>query len=370
MTENKPVGLYIHIPFCRSKCPYCDFYSFRPDGDIINEYKKAVIRETEEKNPLCDTVYFGGGTPSFAGEGFLCDILSRIRKTESCEITAECNPADTGREDYAFDFSALAKAGVNRISMGLQSGVESERKALGRLSGCAEISRAISRANEAGIDNISLDLMLGIPGQTKESLQKSIDFCASSGAKHISAYILKIEDETYFGKHREKLVLPDEDETCDFYLQAVKSLEEYGFKQYEISNFAFPGFESRHNLKYWYLEDYLGIGPAAHSFIGGKRFYRERDIYSFIKGEKPVPDGTGGDCEEYIMLSLRLSEGLCFSTLKEKYGVTPCKAFFDYAKKLEENSLAVLSDDKAALTPRGFLVSNSIITELIERLIP
>ena len=370
MTDKKPIGLYIHIPFCRSKCPYCDFYSFIPNGNIINDYKEAVIREIEEKNPLCDTVYFGGGTPSFAGEKTLCEILSHIRKAESCEITVECNPADTGREEYDFDFSALAKAGVNRISMGLQSGIESERKALGRLSGCDEISRAISRAKKAGIENISLDLMLGIPGQTKESLQKSIDFCASSGAKHISAYILKIEDETYFGKHREKLVLPDEDETCDLYLQAVKSLEEYGFKQYEISNFAFPGFESRHNLKYWHLEDYLGIGPAAHSFIGGKRFYRERDIYSFIKGEKPVPDGTGGDCEEYIMLSLRLAEGLSFDILKEKYNVAPGNAFFDYAKKLSENSLINLTDEGLSLTPRGFLISNSIITELIERLIP
>ena len=212
--------------------------------------------------------------------------------------------------------------------MGLQSAVDIERKALGRRGGCDDIKRAIERAKKAGIDNISLDLMLGIPNQTEESLKKSIEFCEKSGAKHVSAYILKIEESTPFYRIKDSLALPDEDETCDLYLYAVSELEKSGFYQYEISNFSQEGFESRHNLKYWHCEEYLGIGASAHSFVDGKRFYYERSIDSFISGQPPVNDGFGGDEEEYIMLALRLSEGLIFEEFESDSANRCRKALF------------------------------------------
>ncbi|MBR6360310.1 MAG: radical SAM family heme chaperone HemW, partial [Clostridia bacterium] len=313
--DKKTVGLYVHIPFCRSKCPYCDFYSFFPRPETVDRYVEKVCADIKDSPYRFDTVYIGGGTPSFIGEERITSIIKSADFTENAEITVECNPSDTGNTDKEFDFTALKNAGVNRISMGLQSAVDSERKSLGRKAGKDEVSRALERAMKSGIDNISLDLMLGIPGQSEKSLRESVDFCISSGAKHISAYILKIEDGTFFGKNRDRIILPDDDETADFYLAASGMLKSAGYKHYEISNFALPGFESRHNLKYWHSEEYLGLGPAAHSFIDGRRFYFDRDIEKYISGAAPVDDGEGGSEYEYIMLALRLSEGIVF----EKY---------------------------------------------------
>lgn len=364
--KMKPIGLYLHIPFCKGKCPYCDFYSTTPKDDVMDLYTHTLCGKIKTENRLYDTVYFGGGTPSLLGAERISKILVCINKTENCEVTLECNPSDAGAENSDFNFSTVKNAGVNRISLGLQSAVESERKALGRKSGCAEIERAIKRANEAGISNISLDLMLGIPNQTKESLKESIDFCSASGATHISAYILKIEEGTFFYKTKDKLTLPDEDETCDLYLYAVEELEKAGFKQYEISNFSKNGFESKHNLKYWHCEEYLGIGAAAHSFVDSKRFYYERSIESFINGAPPVDDGKGGSEEEYIMLTLRLCEGLNFKKYNSKFGKEIPQSFIKRAKELEAHKLTKVTEDSVSLTTEGFLVSNSVISSLID----
>lgn len=362
---DKAIGLYLHIPFCKGKCPYCDFYSVIPKGNALDAYTAALCGRLDEYGGLYDSVYFGGGTPSLLDAERIAEIMSHISITPDCEITLECNPSDAGAEDSDFDFEAVAESGINRISMGLQSADDGERRSLGRRAGRAEAQRAIDRAKNAGINNISLDLMLGIPGQTAESLRSSVDFCRGSGAKHISAYILKIEENTPFFRRKDSLSLPDEDETCELYLTAVSELEKAGFKQYEISNFSMPGFESRHNLKYWRCEEYLGIGAAAHSFINGKRFFFERSIDGFLTGNPPTDDGEGGDPEEYVMLALRLTEGLNFENYQKRFGCPVPKKIISMATELEKHGLTVCSNKSIALTVRGFLVSNSVISCLL-----
>ena len=361
----KPIGLYLHIPFCNGKCPYCDFYSVNPESEKVKAYVDALCREIDKTDRLYDTVYFGGGTPSLIGSDNIAKIMSHINRTSDCEATLECNPSDTGAVESRFDFSVVSKSGINRISMGLQSADNSERKILGRRGNCDDVERAIERATKSGIDNISLDLMLGIPEQTEKSLEKSIEFCKKSGAKHISAYILKIEEGTPFYRIKDTLSLPDEDETCDLYLTAVDLLGKAGYHQYEISNFFEKGFESCHNLKYWHCEEYLGLGASAHSFVDGKRFYYKRSIDDFIRDIPPVEDGFGGDEEEYIMLALRLSEGLIFEKFEKRFGKSVSENIIKKACELQKYGLVNLNDSSISLTVQGFLVSNSVISELL-----
>ena len=362
----KPKGLYLHIPFCNGKCPYCDFYSVNPESEKVTAYVDALCRETDKAGGIYDTVYFGGGTPSLIGSDNIAKIMGHINRTADCEITLECNPSDTGAVDSRFDFSVVAKSGINRISMGLQSADNSERKILGRRGGCDDVERAIERATKSGIENISLDLMLGIPNQTEKSLEKSVEFCKNSGAKHISAYILKIEEGTPFYGIKDTLDLPDEDKTCDLYLSAVEMLEKAGYHQYEISNFSEKRYESCHNLKYWHCEEYLGIGASAHSFFGGRRFYYERSIDDFIKGIPPVDDGSGGDEGEYIMLALRLSEGLVFDKYEKRFGKSVSENIIKKARELEKHGLVKLDNNSVSLTVQGFLVSNSVISVFLD----
>ena len=361
----KPIGLYIHVPFCNGKCPYCDFYSVSPEDETVKNYVDALCREIDNAGGIYDTVYFGGGTPSLIGSDNVAKIMSHINRTEDCEVTLECNPSDTGSINSRFDFSVAAKSGINRISMGLQSSDNSERAILGRRGGCEDVERAITGARTAGINNISLDLMLGIPHQTAESLKNSILFCKEMQANHVSAYILKIEEGTPFYAKKSALSLPDEDETCDLYLYAVKELKKAGYNQYEISNFSHKGFESRHNLKYWRCEEYLGLGASAHSFVNGKRFYYERSIDGFVRGKPPVNDGDGGDEEEYIMLALRLAEGLIFENYSKRFGKPVPDSIIKKAEQLEKHGLVKVTENNISLTVDGFLVSNSVISNLI-----
>ena len=363
-------GIYIHIPFCKSKCPYCDFYSFKADEKAKDSYLTAVLSYLEEYRSKItdgvDTVYFGGGTPSFFGGERIKEILSYIKDnykvTRDAEITVECNPSSVDE----MLVKSLSEAGVNRISMGMQSAVSKERITLGRHSDREKISGCIDLFRRYGIDNISLDLMLGIPYQTKESLKESIDFVCSQKVNHVSAYMLKTEENTAFYKKKDSLPLPDEDEVCDLYLYAIEELGKCGYNQYEISNFSKEGFESRHNLRYWRCEEYLGIGPSAHSFLGGKRFYYERDFDSFVKGASPTPDGDGGDSEEYIMLALRLTEGLQKERYEKRFGQDIDEALIKRALTLEKEGLVTVTEDRISLTVKGFLVSNSVISYLLD----
>ncbi len=362
-------GIYIHIPFCIKKCPYCDFYSFEASETKKDSYLKAVLlclkKWKEKTSDEIDTVYFGGGTPSVFGEKRIGEVLSFIKcnysLTDTAEITVECNPSSVSAEL----FEVLHASGVNRISMGMQSAVDKERKALGRLSDPYQVKNAVTMAKQAGIDNISLDIMLGVPCQSMESLDESIDFLLSLDIPHISAYMLKVEEGTPFDKMGESLILPDEDEVAEMYLHTSRRLTLAGYSHYEISNFAKKGKESRHNTRYWKGQSYLGVGPSAHSFIDGKRFYYERDFEAFSEGTEPVFDGYGGDKDEYIMLHLRLSEGLCFKEYEEKYGEKIPEEKISRMKKYEKAGLLKITDERIALTPEGFLLANNIIGEMI-----
>ena len=362
----KRIGVYIHIPFCNGKCPYCDFYSIRKDKDIENEYINELINRIDQnKDVKADTLYIGGGTPSCIDVDNLTKVISHAINVfdiqPNAEITVECNPSDNLEEKIP----KLAKAGVNRISMGLQSASDVERKSLGRKASPEDVLKAIKVAKDCNINNISLDLMIGIPNQTEDSLKKSIEFCANSGVTHISSYILKLEENTYFYKNKDKLNLPDDEETANLYKLSCDELDRYGFKQYEISNYAKDSFESKHNLKYWNCEEYLGLGASAHSFMNGKRYYCTRDINEFINGSDAVLDGEGGDFDEYVMMRLRLAKGLQNELVEQRFGHSIPNTMLQKAKELEKHGLAICKDKNIYLTKEGFLLSNSIISHLL-----
>ncbi len=367
-------GIYIHIPFCKSKCPYCNFYSYCEKTDKMAEYVNAVVEEINTLSRVeefvcgevfADTLYIGGGTPSVLSGEALEKIITAAKKKfhipESGEITVECNPASNMEVLLPY----LKKAGANRISLGMQSAVNSERKALGRSATAQRVRDVIDMTRKAGIENISLDVILGVPHQTEESLKETLDFCLSTSASHISTYILKIEEGTFFHKNAHRYNFPDEDAVCDFYEFCCEHLKKHGYSHYEISNFAKKGFESRHNTKYWDLENYIGIGPSAHSFYNGKRFFQPDDTDGFIKGEKAVFDCLGGDADEYIMLKLRLKKGLDLNELSRLYEQTDIKKIREKAHKLAQHGLVDFDGNTVSLTSKGFLVSNSVINEFI-----
>ena len=259
----------------------------------------------------------------------------------------------------------MHESGVNRISMGLQSAVDSERRILGRLSDKNQVENAVKAAQKVGFSNITLDVMLGVPNQTEKSLKETLDFCLSLGVPHISAYILKLEENTHFYRNASKYNFPDEDLTADLYLQMCEVLEKGGIMQYEISNFAKSGFESRHNLKYWHCEEYLGLGPSAHSFIDGKRFYFDRDFQSFMNGDSPIQDGLGGDFTEYAMLNLRLAEGLNEDKVINRFGHSIPDEIYEKSKIFIDNGYMQKTGNGLSLTRKGFLISNTILSEIL-----
>ena len=355
----EPIGLYLHVPFCATRCPYCDFFTQRPVGDALAVYAetmKTELRATRDQPIRADSVYFGGGTPSVLPGDLFTGLLDTVREcftvTPDAEITVECNPSS----DLERFLPAAAEAGVDRVSLGMQSAVDAERRKLGRTSDRKRVEEALRIARECGIENLTLDVMLGVPGQTLHSLRETLQFLVYSGVPHVSAYMLKLEEGTVFYKRADSLDLPGEDLVGDMYLQTIETLEAAGLRQYEISNFARPGFESRHNLKYWHCEEYLGFGPSAHSFFRGERFYRRPDWDAFVAGEPVIPDGPGGSFEERLMLALRLTEGYRGEIppeLREKASQPMLRPFLE------------VGDDSIRLTKEGFLVSNTVIAELL-----
>ncbi len=363
------IGLYIHVPFCQGKCPYCDFYSLPSEAGTYRQYTQRVCEElrrwgTKLMRPA-DTLYFGGGTPSLLGGENISEIIKTAKNAfglEHAEITLECNPSNP----MDVLLPAAVYAGVNRVSFGLQSAIDDERRALGRKASAQDALQGIQTARKAGIKNISLDLMLGIPGQTMDSLKTSVEFCAKAGVEHISAYLLKIEEGTPFFQKKQQLNLPEEDTVCDYYLETCRLLEESGFQQYEISNFSLPGYESQHNIKYWNGEEYLGIGPSAHSFLDSRRFYYPSDLQGFLSGNLlPVPDGDGGSFEEYAMLRLRLAKGLENRLVQERFGHPIPAAFYSRCIPFAERGLLHADDIGIRFTKEGFLLSNTLIGAIL-----
>lgn len=362
-------GLYIHVPFCVRKCPYCDFYSTAAhDTELFDDYREAVLRNIKRYRQISsdlpfDTVYFGGGTPSLLPASFFESIISELSDgclAEDAEITMELNPGTADAEKVR----ALRRAGINRLSVGIQSAVDSELKDLGRIHTFSQAADIIRYAYDAGFENISADLMTGTMHQTPDTLEYSVNALCDLPLKHISSYMLKIEEGTEYFRRNIYSDLPDEDRTAEMYLQTVRLLAQRGFAQYEISNFSKPGYESRHNLKYWHCEEYIGIGPSSHSYFNGKRYEVPRDLKAFVSDEfqnELINEEEPGDLFEKAMLGLRLTEGFDLSPYPEYQDEV-----FRRAEKYISHGLAVRNGSRLSLTPEGFLVSNSIISDILE----
>lgn len=366
--NRQPIGLYVHVPFCAVKCPYCDFYSLPYRAADANAYLQAVGAEMERSAELgrkADTLYFGGGTPSLLFPQQVEKVVEtavRLFAFEG-EITMEANPNTvnpTRLKEYR-------RAGINRISFGMQSGNAAELTALGRKHTVEQALSAVWMAANAGIEDISLDLMLGTPYQTAESLRQTLSLLKGLSVTHISAYMLKVEENTPYWENPLLVACADDDMLADLYLLCCETLEEMGFLQYEISNFALPGRESRHNCKYWRCEEYLGFGPAAHSFLDGRRFCNPSDLQRYLQapGENAVvTDSAAGSPEERIMLGLRLREGIPLS-LADSLSPRAKRTFYLQAANCEKAGLLRQTDDRLALTRKGCLVSNAVLAELL-----
>lgn len=365
---NSKLGIYIHIPFCLSKCAYCDFYSLGYKSQVAEDYTNRLLSEIDRWGAKlrcpADTLYFGGGTPSLLPAESIKKIICRCKESfglDKAEITVEINPADNLEEWLC----SVAAAGVNRVSVGVQSGIDDELVLLGRRHTRADVLKTVENIKAAGIENYSVDLMIGIPEQTQKSLDKSIDFALSLEPNHISTYLLSLEKGTRLYNNRNNLQIPSQDQSAELYLQTCHRLEENGYERYEISNFSKNGKISKHNTKYWLLTDYLGLGPGAHSLIEGKRFYYDRNLEDYIKAPKEVFEGDAGGIEETLMLALRLSVGVNFNSLiKENPNINFEKAI-KKAQLFEKIGLLQKKDERFSLTDRGAVVSNSVITELL-----
>ena len=377
--EKKPLGIYIHVPFCRSKCVYCDFYSItNKDDKLLDAYLNAICTHIKETGPLApnyhvDTIYFGGGTPSFFGADGMIAILTAIRKSFHvdlrAEITFEANPDSISPRLLR----RLKSEGFNRVSLGVQCDNDEILKKLGRPHNFEQVVNAVKRIRRAGYKNLSLDLIYGLPGQTLESWEKTLENVIALKPEHMSCYGLKVEEGTPLYQYQEYMDLPDDDTQADMYLSAVNILRRNGFRQYEISNFAQRGYPSAHNLKYWMGGEYLGFGPDASSDFAGKRFSVVRDLQSYIDGilhggqvlrdvqEIPQRERAG----EYLMTRLRTTTGIYQEEYENSF-LLPFEPLEDVLRSAAERRHAY-TDGKGRwrLTPEGFLVSNSIISDLL-----
>jgi oxygen-independent coproporphyrinogen-3 oxidase len=377
--EKTPLGIYIHVPFCRSKCTYCDFYSLSGmDSKLQDGYLDAICAHIKEAGTLAphhvvDTVYFGGGTPSFFGADGMASILSAVRRnfdvSASAEITFEANPDSVTPKLLR----RLRSEGFNRVSLGIQCDNDRILESIGRPHTYDDAVEAVNQIRKAGFRNLSVDLIYGLPGQTLADWEKTLRNVLTLDPDHISCYGLKVEEGTPLYACQSVMQLPDDDSQADMYLTASEILRSKGFRQYEISNFCRRGMESRHNMKYWTGGEYLGFGPSASSDFAGKRFTIARDLRGYISGilnggqvidelqEVPPRERAG----EYIMMRLRTNIGIQAAEYEKQY-------LLPFAP-LEEALVACYKRGHAfktetghwRLTPEGYLLSNSIISDLL-----
>ncbi len=375
----EPLGVYIHIPFCKSKCPYCDFCSYpHPASETVTAYVTRLIEaiRTEaakiSSRPV-DTVYFGGGTPTLLSptdaERLLDAVFTHFSVLPDAEVTLECNP---GTADLSL-LSRWRQGGANRLSMGAQSAHANELKALGRMHTWEDVCRTVQHARDAGFDNINLDFMMGIPQQTKDSLPATLQKAVSLSPTHLSAYCLILEEGTPFGRlGAAALGIPDDDGMADLYEAAAAYLAAHGYEQYEISNFALPDKRSRHNLHTWQGREYLGIGIAAHGYLNGIRYANRRDLAAFLNGDSILEEqfiiSPEEAAEEAVMLGLRLSDGIDTAVITQKTGMFFPTRFFDLCDRMEKEGLLTRRGTQISLTRHGFLLSNQIIGALISEI--
>ena len=367
------LSLYIHIPFCHSRCPYCDFAFVVGKNHMAERYVDAVIVEMQNRmqalrtSPVFNTLYFGGGTPSAIPPGLLKRITASVKSAiaPDAEITAEANPNDCEH------FEKLYEYGINRLSLGVQAFTDRALKALGRFHTASDAMAAFQAARDVGFENISIDLMYGAPGQTPEewatSLQKAIDL----GPEHISTYGLTIEPQTNFARRFQKgqLDVPPETDQAEMYMYAIDQLEAAGYTHYEISNFARPGFASRHNLNYWHDRPYLGVGLSAHSYLDNCRFWNVRDLATYM--QRIEATGCAVEREEQLTPIQHLLERVMLG-LRQRRGL---RADFLSHPKIRKQYIAMANqhlleriDNRIRLTRRGLLLADLVCTELVREL--
>lgn len=377
--EDKHLGVYIHIPFCASKCGYCDFYSLPNCTGKMGKYQDALLHHIEEAEGTMapyyiDTVYFGGGTPSYYGAKRLTEIFNTLKQSarvlRSAEVTVECNPDSVSRRELRI----LRKEGVNRISLGVQSANDDLLKIIGRRHNFAQVKKAVKSIRAEGFDNLSLDLIYGLPNQTREDWADTLARAIELEPEHISCYGLKLEEGTpMYRAYKDSPLIPSDDDQADMYLYTVETLAHYGYGQYEISNFAQKGRQSRHNLKYWNLEDYLGFGPGAHSCIGDTRYSFVGDLDAYIRGVTEDDDVLDeyekldelDRAAEYIMLGMRRGIGI---SEKEYHGVyrSDFAPLEELLREYEKDGWTKRTGERWSFTPAGFLLSNILIGSLLE----
>ena len=374
--KTESIGLYVHIPMCIKKCNYCDFCSYpERNAEWRDRYIDTLCSEIDGykgKNLSVNTVFFGGGTPSLLSESELEKICSHITKSfsvdASAEFTLEANPKTLTREKL----KSYMLMGVNRLSMGVQSIHENELKILGRIHNYSDFLESYSIARKCGIDNINLDLMYGIPNQTLSSFEMTLDKILSLSPEHISLYGLILEEGTPFFKMKDTLDIPEEDAECDMYYLAVRKLFNSGYSHYEISNYSKPGYECRHNLKYWHNESYVGVGVSAYSYLNGVRFGNSSEIDEYLSCDREkyilreANESTENEAFDYVMLGLRLSEGISLSDYKKRFGIEfLTEERNDLIKEYSKLGMVDLIGDRLRLTDKGLYISNRILTDLL-----
>ncbi len=362
------LGVYIHIPFCIKKCNYCDFASFplNDHSEYFKMLKKEILMYSDIlKTKKIDTVFIGGGTPTVADYKYIGEILSLINLDKECEVTIEANPKTLTKEKL----SAYKDYGINRISIGMQSANDNELKILGRIHNHYDFLKSYEMVTDCGFSNINVDTMFGIPYQTFDSFSHTMDEVKKLNPAHISSYSLIIEENTPF--FTMDLSYPDE----DVERRMFESLDEIlsGYKRYEISNFSKPGYECKHNLKYWSMEDYLGFGLGAHSFFENKRWSNYSDLDSYILSlkmeKKPIFEENKEDNKElykdYIITGLRKINGIKTDDLKNKYGIDLIKEKDKLIKEYIDSGYMKFNNNTLSFTKKGISVSNHILSNLI-----
>ena len=377
--EKPRLGIYIHIPFCASKCGYCDFYSLAGCEKQMPIFHRALIDHLVESAPSIrnyevDSIYFGGGTPSYYGAERLLELFDVLKLNGNVrvdtEVTVECNPDSMNFKELR----ELREEGVNRLSIGVQAMQDDLLKMIGRRHNTEQAREAYLAARRAGFDNISLDLMYGLPSQTKRDWADTLAQIVELHPEHISAYALKLEPGTrMYNEYRGSPILPDDDEQADMYSYAAEMLERYGYRQYEISNFAAPGFESKHNLKYWNLDDYISFGPGAHSCVGNIRYSFVRDLKEYISGVRHKVSLVDEYEEitplersvEYIMLGMRTSRGI---SRRDYIDRCQCdwRPIEQVLRAFEAKGWVRQTGDRWHFTVPGFLISNTLIGIMLE----
>ena len=377
---NGGMELYLHMPFCVRKCAYCDFLSFPTDQETQNLYTRRLREDNDAMGKKygdipVDTIFIGGGTPSVPDSALIVGIMEHVRKAfhvaEGAEISMEANPGTVTREKL----TDYRRAGINRLSFGLQSANDRELKLLGRIHTWAEFLESFHLARECGFTNINIDLMSALPGQTRESWKDTLKRVTDLNPEHISAYSLIIEDGTPFGEkygsEEGRKLLPDEDSEREMYHETKRFLQDCGYERYEISNYAKPGRACRHNIGYWTGLPYLGLGLGASSYMDGCRFAVNSDMKQYLE-EKPgmftdVEKLTKKDMEEeFFYVGLRMTAGVSLPEFERRFGVSAKDVYPGLMEMFVEEKAAVFQGDRFVLTDYGLDVSNYIMAQFLQ----